>query len=571
MGEVEFGKDEELKVKIVDGGEYKEPGGGIRKPSQEEIDEYKIHRIIVMIIFGLVVVILLLLIVILIATTDRCEEMPEEKKLPWYKSGVIYNIYPRSFKDSNGDGTGDFKGIVDKLDYLKGLGVNILYLSSVFKIDKKVDYGYSVIDFKNTNPEYGTLKDFQNLVDSAHGKDMKVIIEFVPSDTSIEHDWFKQSSSGKNKTDWYVWRDNITSPSWSWSKDNASGRFYLHEDGLEDGYKSKANLNWDSNAVKAEMESVLEFWLDKKVDGFRVVSIQRLFGSNPTGEDWNKIHTIVQKWQNYTTKKNPNSILIGSSHPANLKLYGTKEHPELNIVVNFKLVGENSFFAFYTAENFKKVITEYINNLSEGNWPSWALTSWVHSRVGSNVDGKLARSLEALLLTLPGTPIVFYGDEIGMRNVNVTDNPAVDNKAPMQWNSSKNAGFTTKRSTWFGRVGNVSYTNAKDDQLGIKKMFENVIKLRMENAKALLDGPLSNFTVINQGDVLAYTFKDKVPRFAVAINFGNKANTINLNNIGVESGTLKYHTADKEPGKITMDAVKVPAKVLYLFEVTKMK
>ena len=567
MGEVEFGKDEELKVKIVDGGEYKEPGGGIRKPSQEEIDEYKIHRIIVMIIFGLVVVILLLLIVILIATTDGCEAMPKEKKLPWYKSGVMYNIYPRSFKDSNGDGTGDFKGIVEKLDYLKGLGVNILYLSSVFKIDKTVDYGYSVIDFKNTNPEYGTLKDFQNLVDSAHRKGMKVIIEFVPSDTSIKHDWFKQSSTGKNKTDWYVWRNNTASLSGSWSKDSASGQFYLHQD----GHPSKANLNWSSNAVQAEMQSVLEFWLDKKVDGFRVVSIQRLiFGSNSTElGDWRRIHEIVQKWHNYTTKKSPNSILIGSSHPANLKLYGTKEHPELNIVVNFELVGENS--AFYTAANFKDIITNYIEKLSEGNWPSWALTSWVHGRVGSNVDGKFARSLEALLLMLPGTPIVFYGDEIGMQNVNVTGNPAEDNKAPMQWEDSKNAGFTTKTSTWFGGIGNTSYTNAKDDQLGIKKMFKKAIKLRMENATVLLDGPLANFTVISEGDVLAYTFKDKVPRFAVAINFGDKESTINLNNIGVKSGTLKYHTADKKPGKITMDAVKVPGKVLYLFEVTKMK
>ena len=129
---------------------------------------------------------------------------------------------------------------------------------------------------------------------------------------------------------------------------------------------------------------------------------------------------------------------MGSSHPANLTLYGTKERPELNIVVNFELVGENS--AFYTAANFKNVITKYINKL-KGNWPSWALTSWVHGRVGSNVNGKLVRSLEALLLMLPGTPIVFYGDEIGMQNVNVTEDPAKDNKAPMQWENSKNAGW----------------------------------------------------------------------------------------------------------------------------------
>lgn len=277
MGEVEFNNEDEYKVKIVDGGEYKEPGGGIRKPSQEEIDAYKIHRIIVMIIFGLVVVILLLLIVILIATTEGCEAS-KDKKLPWYKSGVIYNIYPRSFKDSSGNGIGDFKGIVEKLDYLKGLGVNILYLSSVFKIDKNVDYGYSVIDFKNTNPEYGTLEDFQNLVDSAHKKHMKIIIEFVPCDTSIEHEWFKESSKGQTKNDWYMWSDNPTGLSGSWAKDNSSGRYYLHQNGSSE----KAYLNWNSDTVKTEMESVLGFWLDKKVDGFRVVSIQRLFGDSPT-------------------------------------------------------------------------------------------------------------------------------------------------------------------------------------------------------------------------------------------------------------------------------------------------
>jgi glycosidase len=130
--------------------------------------------------------------------------------------------------------------------------------------------------------------------------------------------------------------------------------------------------------------------------------------------------------------------LVGSSHPANLDLYGTKEHPEFDIVVNFELVLDNR--ASYTAANFKKIITEYLDKLNTGNWPSWALTSWVHPRVGSNVDAKLARSLEALLLMLPGTPIVFYGDEIGMLDVNTTGRPVIDNKAPMQWDSTKMAG-----------------------------------------------------------------------------------------------------------------------------------
>jgi alpha-glucosidase len=162
--------------------------------------------------------------------------------------------------------------------------------------------------------------------------------------------------------------------------------------------------------------------------------------------DWTKIHTIVQKWQNYTTKKSHDSVLIGSSYPANLGLYGTKDLPELDIVVNFGLVPESPS-GFYTAANFKTIITDYIKKLSKDNWPSWALTCWVNGRVGSNVDSKLARSLEALLLMLPGTPIVFYGDEIGMQNVNNAGNAAVDiNKAPMQWENSTNGGWYIYRA-----------------------------------------------------------------------------------------------------------------------------
>ena len=150
---------------------------------------------------------------------------------------------------------------------------------------------------------------------------------------------------------------------------------------------------------------------------------------------------IVEKWQNYTTKINQNSILIGSSHPANLELYGTEKRPELDVVVNFDLVYDGNVTDFYTAAKFKDIISKYIEKLSEGNWPSWALTSWVHGRVGSNVDVKLARSLQALLVTLPGTPIAFYGDEFGMQNVN-NSGPAVDmNKAPMQWDDLKNGGW----------------------------------------------------------------------------------------------------------------------------------
>lgn len=276
MSEAGF-KDDEYQLQIVEGGKYKEPGGGIRKPSQEEIDEYKIHRVVVMVIFGLVVAILFLLIVILIATTDGCEDVHEDK-LAWWKSGVIYNIFPRSFKDSTGNGVGDFKGITQKLDYLKALGVNILYLTSMFKIIKHVDYGYSVIDFKNTNTEYGSLKDFQKLVDAAHGKGMKVVIEILPCDTSIEHEWFKQSSDGTNKTDWYIWKNNSTGlRNGIWAKDNSSGKVYLHPL----GYPEKAYLNWDSVEMKAELESALGFWLDKKVDGFRVLYVQGLFGAVP--------------------------------------------------------------------------------------------------------------------------------------------------------------------------------------------------------------------------------------------------------------------------------------------------
>ena len=155
--------------------------------------------------------------------------------------------------------------------------------------------------------------------------------------------------------------------------------------------------------------------------------------------DWSKIHTIVEKWQNYTKKINQNSVLIGSSTSANQDLYGKKDRPELDVVLNFDLVGNMP--DFYTAANFKAIIFQYIKKLSEGNWPSWALTSWDSSRIGSNVDAKLAKSLQALLVTLPGTPVAFYGDEFGMMDVNNSD-PAVDmNKAPMQWDNSNQGGW----------------------------------------------------------------------------------------------------------------------------------
>lgn len=281
MGEVDFNtKEDEYNVKIVDAGEYKEPGGGIKKPSQEEIDGYKMHRIAVMVLFAIVVVVLLLIVVIMIATVDRCEPVQKKEKLPWWKSGVIYNIYPRSFKDSDADGVGDFKGITNKLDYIKDLGVKILYLSSVFKVDTDVDYGYAVIDFNNTNPDYGTLSDFKKLVDAAHEKGMKIIIEFVPNETSDKHSWFNASRSEKKnaKRDWYIWRDsktNITGDS-EWKKDNKTKEYYLRQG---DG---KADLNWESADVQRELQSVLGFWLDQGVDGFRVVSVAKLFDNvNP--------------------------------------------------------------------------------------------------------------------------------------------------------------------------------------------------------------------------------------------------------------------------------------------------
>ena len=276
MGEVEFNsKEDEYNVKIVDAGEYKEPGGGIKKPSQEEIDGYKMHRIAVMVVFGIVVVVLLLIVVIMIATVDRCEPVQQKEKLPWWKTGVIYNIYPRSFKDSNDDGVGDFKGIVNKLDYIKGLGVKILYLSSVFKINKDVDYGYAVIDFNDTNPDYGTLEEFKKLVVAAHKKGIKVIIEFVPNETSDKHNWFTTSRSNlKNaKRDWYIWQDNRTNTTGDseWMKDSKTGKYYLRQE------NGKANLNWGSAEVQRELQSVLGFWLDQGVDGFRVVSVAKLF------------------------------------------------------------------------------------------------------------------------------------------------------------------------------------------------------------------------------------------------------------------------------------------------------
>ena len=302
--EVEFNSLTKDEVKI----RFEEPSRVPSKPSDEEVSKHKKTRIILVALFAIVVISMVVAAVIIIIVSPRCEKEKEKEKEKggeksfddsMFKGAVFYQVYPRSFKDSNRDGVGDIKGIIEKLDYFKELGVQVLWLNPIYK-SPMIDNGYDIQNYTAIDPEFGSMQDFDNLIAEAHKKGIKVVMDFVPNHTSDKHPWFVESSSSKAnpKRDWYIWRDPIfqsifeTGPNgtntttsatlppnnWAsvfggsaWTFDSETNQYYLHQ-----FYKEQPDLNLTNPEVKKALKEVMRFWLDKGVDGFIVDSVQHL-------------------------------------------------------------------------------------------------------------------------------------------------------------------------------------------------------------------------------------------------------------------------------------------------------
>jgi alpha-glucosidase len=521
---------------------------------------------------------------------------------PWWKHAVIYEIYPRSFQDSNGDGIGDLDGITQRLDYLQSLGINAIWLSPIYP-SPQVDFGYDISDYENVDPQYGTLADFDKLLAEAKSRDIRIVMDMVMNHTSDKHKWFIESESSKTnpKRDWYIWRDSkgigadgkpIPPNNWisdfggsAWQYDPKTKQFYYHE-----FYKQQPDLNWRNPEVEKAMFDSVRFWLDRGVSGFRLDAIPALFedpalrdepltgGTNAYGDknvsdiytnNLPGVHDVMRRLRTLVDKYPGDRVLIGETYLPNVKeldkWYGGTKHDELQLPMDMQVGFINKLDASLFRERISEVETE-IN----GNQPLFVFDnhdntrSW--NRYGDGVhDQAIARVIATMLFTSRATALMYYGEEIGMvtttpaRKEDVRDPIGVrgwpqekgrdGERTPMQWNDSKDAGFSTAAVTWLPVAPNYPTVNVQTEQGepdSLLNWHEHLIAMR-KNDPTLRDGKQVMLDK-NNASVLSYV-RESVggnPAIAVALNFTGEQQTVNLEpeTVGIAGKTVKTLLTD---------------------------
>jgi alpha-glucosidase len=497
---------------------------------------------------------------------------------------VVYQVYPRSFQDSDGDGTGDLPGVIERLDYLVTLGVNAVWLSPFFP-SPMADFGYDVSDYTDVDPLFGTLADAERLIHEAHGRGLKIIIDFVPNHSSDQHPWFIESRSSRDnpKRDWYIWHDGSPSGgvpnNWdsvfggsAWEWDDATGQYYLHS-----FLKEQPDLNWRNPDVQQAMTDAMRFWLDRGVDGFRVDVIWKMikddqFRDNPPNPDYEpnvlfsmeelqvynenrpEVHDLVRMMRE-TVDEYDRRVLIGEIY---------LDVPELVAYYGDTLDGAHLPFNFslilnpWDAETVADLITRYEAELPDGAWPNWVLGNHDQSRLATRIGRDQARVAAMLLLTLRGTPTIYYGEEIGMENVPIPEDQQIDpaglvitgmnrdpERTPMRWNDGEGARFTTGEP-WLpigGNVDAVNVTTQRDDRDSLLSFYRWLLQFR-RSEQAISLGDYER--VWHDSGVLAYTRTDGNRRFLIALNFGGDATA--LPSDATASGTIVVGTTISRVG-----------------------
>ncbi len=487
----------------------------------------------------------------------------------WSRKSVVYQIYPMSFRDSQPNGVGDLGGIIEKLDYLndgteKSLGIDAIWLSPIYKSPMK-DFGYDISDHCSINPLFGDLATFDRLIKEAHTRNIKVIMDYVPNHTSVEHPWFLESKSSREnpKRDWYIWRDpqaDGTPPNnWisvfggsGWEYDATTGQYYFHS-----FLKEQPDLNWRNPEVKAAMLSVLKFWIDRGVDGFRIDAVYHLIkdGSfldeplNPkykAGKDelFARLSHIYTKGfggliegtrilcEILNTYKN---IFMVTEADLNLsqmiKVYNACSRKQY-APFNFNLINLK-----WKASLYKKFIDTFEAKLTPDDWPNYVLGNHDQSRLATRIGLPAARVAAMLLFSLRGMPFIYYGDEIGMEDGEIQKDQIKDGaekqtpgikigrdpeRTPMQWNSTTHAGFSTAGS-WLPVGNNYKTHNVEDeekDPYSILNLYKKLIHLRKKTPE-LLQGKYIPIESVSK-DVFAFVREHDGKKILVVLNFGNK-------------------------------------------------
>ncbi len=489
----------------------------------------------------------------------------------WWRNGIVYQIYPRSFQDSDGDGIGDLRGIRERLDYLVGLGIDAVWISPIYP-SPMADFGYDIADYEAIDPRFGSLADFDALVAQAKARGLKLILDYVPNHTSDRHPWFLESRSSRSdpKRDWYLWRDpapdggppnnwlsNFGGP--AWTLDEATGQYYCHS-----FLKEQPDLNWRNSEVRAAMYEVLRFWLRRGVDGFRVDVLYHLikddqFRDNPVnpayqpGED--ESHRLLPLYTTDRPEMQPlvaemrrvvdafsdtdsSRVLIGELYLPLDRLvayYGRNAEGVLQGVqlpFNFQLIA-----AHWQAAEIGRIVRDYEAALPAGAAPNWVLGNHDKPRIASRIGEPRARLAALLLLSLRGTPTLYYGDEIGMTDVPIPPDEVQDpfeknqpgkglgrdpQRTPMQWSGEAGAGFTAGRP-WLRLAADFTHRNVaaqQADPASILRLYQRLIALRRREP-ALHEG---HYEALEAGtDVLAYARVQDDRRLVVLMNFGTAA------------------------------------------------
>lgn len=540
-------------------------------------------------------------------------------ELQWWQTGVIYQIYPRSFQDTDGDGVGDLRGITARLDYLTGLGVDAIWISPFYP-SPMADFGYDVANYTGVDPLFGTMEDFDALLAAAHARRLRVILDFVPNHSSDQHPWFLESRSSRESTkrDWYLWHDaappgddwkparerypnnwmsHFGGPAWAW--DEKTGQFYMHS-----FLKQQPDLNWRNPEVREAMYGAMRFWLAKGVDGFRMDVLWLLikdaeFRNNPPNPEYHggmhdfaatlpvynsnrpETHEVVAEMRGLMDSYGPtlpepvdaesmrggtmaereaasHRVLIGEIYlplPELVQYYGTPARrgpAELPAPETQELNGANLPFNFHliqtqwNAAAIAEIIRNYERLLPPGGWPNYVLGNHDQKRLASRVGTRQARAAAMLLLTLRGTPTMYYGDELEMEDVPIAADqvrdPAEKNepgkgrgrdpeRSPMLWVNAPNAGFTTPEATpWLPLEKDWPTKNASAQRAEAKSMlalYRRLLALRRQH-DTLHAGAIAEVTA--EGDVLRYRRvglpEGESTDFQVLLNLGNEEATV---------------------------------------------
>lgn len=533
--------------------------------------------------------------------------MKKEFKEKWWHKSVVYQIYPKSFNDTTGNGQGDIRGIIEKLDYLKELGIEVIWLTPMYKSPQN-DNGYDISDYYNIDESYGTMQDFEEMLNEAHKREIKIVMDIVVNHSSTENEWFKKSEEGDPEyKDFYIWKDPVNGgepTNWeskfggnAWEYSEKRGQYYLH---LFD--VTQADLNWENEKVREKVYEMIKFWLNKGVDGFRLDVInliskdQRFLNDDgsdtrfvPDGRrfytDGPRIHEFLKE-MNKEAFGGGELITVGemsSTSIDNCIKYSNPEEKELSMTFSFHHLkvdypnGEKWTKAPFDFVQLKKILSTWQKGMYEGN--GWNATFWNNhdqpralSRFGNDKKFRVksAKMLATVLHGLQGTPYIYQGEEFGMVNpyfdsieeyrdvestniyeillnkgltkeevLDILKQKSRDNsRTPMQWDDSKNAGFTNG-TPWIGIPENYKEINAKKALIDMDSIFyhyQNLIHLR-KSEKLLIEGKYEDIDIENT-KVYAYKRVGENGELIVISNFYDEEVEFDVSELNLEKASI---------------------------------